>query len=135
MVPHSGGNLPTLDYIGIVTRDMARSLAFYRLLGLAIPAGAEEDDHVDITIGPFRLAWDAEAMVKGFDPHWKEPVGQRIGLAFHCADAADVDATYHRAVAAGAKPHTPPWDAFWGQRYARIHDPDGIIVDLYAPNS
>ena len=26
-----------------------------------------------------------------------------------------------------------PWDAFWGQRYAVLHDPDGHQVDLYAP--
>jgi uncharacterized glyoxalase superfamily protein PhnB len=26
-----------------------------------------------------------------------------------------------------------PWDAFWGQRYAVVADPDGNHVDLYAP--
>jgi hypothetical protein len=26
-----------------------------------------------------------------------------------------------------------PWDAFWGQRYAVVHDPDGNGVDLLAP--
>jgi uncharacterized glyoxalase superfamily protein PhnB len=25
-----------------------------------------------------------------------------------------------------------PWDAFWGQRYAVIRDPDGLHLDLYA---
>jgi len=25
-----------------------------------------------------------------------------------------------------------PWDAFWGQRYAQLPDPDGVPVDLYA---
>ena len=24
-----------------------------------------------------------------------------------------------------------PWDAFWGQRYAQLRDPDGVRVDLY----
>ena len=26
-----------------------------------------------------------------------------------------------------------PWDAFWGMRYAVVHDPDGNPVDLFAP--
>jgi uncharacterized glyoxalase superfamily protein PhnB len=26
-----------------------------------------------------------------------------------------------------------PWDAFWGQRYAFLQDPDGNRVDLFAP--
>jgi uncharacterized glyoxalase superfamily protein PhnB len=25
-----------------------------------------------------------------------------------------------------------PWDAFWGQRYATVLDPDGNSVDLFA---
>jgi uncharacterized glyoxalase superfamily protein PhnB len=26
-----------------------------------------------------------------------------------------------------------PFDAFWGQRYATVLDPDGNTVDLFAP--
>jgi uncharacterized glyoxalase superfamily protein PhnB len=26
-----------------------------------------------------------------------------------------------------------PWDAFWGQRYAAVGDPDGNLIDLFAP--
>jgi uncharacterized glyoxalase superfamily protein PhnB len=26
-----------------------------------------------------------------------------------------------------------PYDAFWGQRYANLADPDGNVVDLFAP--
>jgi catechol 2,3-dioxygenase-like lactoylglutathione lyase family enzyme len=26
-----------------------------------------------------------------------------------------------------------PYDAFWGQRYANVADPDGNAVDLFAP--
>ena len=27
-----------------------------------------------------------------------------------------------------------PFDAFWGQRYATVLDPDGNAVDLFAPS-
>jgi uncharacterized glyoxalase superfamily protein PhnB len=43
-----------------------------------------------------------------------------------------VDATYARLVAAGYEGHLEPWDAFWGMRYAVIHDPDGNGIDLFA---
>jgi uncharacterized glyoxalase superfamily protein PhnB len=29
----------------------------------------------------------------------------------------------------------PPWDAFWGARYAIVEDPDGIAVGLMSPIS
>ena len=36
-------------------------------------------------------------------------------------------------VAAGHHGELKPWDAFWGQRYACVQDPDGNGVDLFAP--
>ena len=32
----------------------------------------------------------------------------------------------------GFKVVKEPWDAFWGQRYAVVEDPDGYRVDLFA---
>ena len=45
---------------------------------------------------------------------------------------AEVDATYEKLVAAGYESRRAPWDAFWGQRYATLLDPDGVEVSLYA---
>lgn len=36
-------------------------------------------------------------------------------------------------IAEGFNGKKEPWDAFWGQRYAQIEDPDGHTVDLFAP--
>ena len=36
-------------------------------------------------------------------------------------------------IAAGFASKSEPWDAFWGQRYAQVVDPDGNDVDLFAP--
>ena len=38
---------------------------------------------------------------------------------------ADCDASYRRAIEAGATPLMPPADMFWGDRYARLCDPFG----------
>ena len=35
----------------------------------------------------------------------------------------------------GAGSHLAPFDAFWGQRYATVLDPDGIRVGLDAARS
>ena len=123
------------DLIGLVVKDMGKSLAFYRRLGLKIPAHNDADEHVEVTLqGGMRLAWDTVALVQRFHPEWVPPSGSsKIVLAFKCEGPENVDVTYSDLVAAGYVGVKPPWDAFWGQRYAIISDPDGNAVDLFAP--
>lgn len=121
------------DMVGMVVRDMAAALQFYRLLGLEIPAGVEEQPHVEvITPNGYRLAWDSQALIQSLYPEWVEPAGQRMTLAFKCDSPAEVDALYQRVLQSGHCGHKAPWDAFWGQRYAVVIDPDGNWVDLFA---
>ena len=126
---------PQLDLIGIVVKDMAASLAFYRRLGLDIKAPADSEPHVEVTLpGGLRLAWDDLDTIRSFDPDWTPPTGShRIALAFRCAYPAEVNRVYAELIAAGHHGHREPWDAFWGQRYAVVIDPDGNAVDLFAP--
>jgi uncharacterized glyoxalase superfamily protein PhnB len=123
----------TLAAIGIVTKDVAESLRFYRALGIDVPDTGGED-HVDVTLpSGVRLMWDTVELIRSLDPDWVDPVGHGMALAFECADAAGVDATFTRVVDAGFQAKREPWDAFWGQRYAQVLDPDGNQVDLFAP--
>jgi catechol 2,3-dioxygenase-like lactoylglutathione lyase family enzyme len=123
---------PKLDLVGIVVADLERSRAFYRRLGLDMPEG---QDHVETTLpGGLRVAWDTLETIRSFDPEWEPPSGgQRIGLAFLCDSPAEVDSLYAELAEAGEGGHKEPWDAFWGQRYAQVKDPDGNVVDLFAP--
>ncbi len=125
---------PQLDLIGVVVADMATSLAFYRQLGLDIPPDADAQPHVELGLpGGLRLAWDTVDTIRSFDPDYQQPSGSpRMGLAFKLDSPAAVDATYDRLIGAGYHGHKAPWDAFWGQRYALIYDPDGNSVDLFA---
>lgn len=125
---------PRLDAIGIVVANMARSLAFYRQLGFDLPASADSEPHVEAGLpGGLRIAWDTVETILSFDPSWTQPAGgSPMSLAFACDDPADVNATYARLVASGYEGHLEPWDAFWGMRYAVLHDPDGNSVDLFA---
>lgn len=123
-----------LDVIGIVVEDMARSLAFYRRLGLAIPANADDQTHVDLTLpGGVRLTWDTVEVIRSFDSDWTPPSGgHRIALAFKLDRPADVDRAFADLTGAGYRSYKSPWDAFWGQRYAIVLDPDGSHIELFA---
>ena len=91
-----------LDAIGLTCADLERSTRFYRLLGLDVPESG--GDHVDIDLGNgMRLMLDSAELVRKLDPEWTKPTDHAFG-----------------------------YDAFWGQRYATVLDPDGNAVDLYA---
>ena len=128
---------PTFFAVGIVVADMSTALAFYRRLGLSIPPEADKEPHVNHELpGGLTLMWDTVETIRSFDPDWTPPTGgPGTALAFMCADAAEVDRTYADMVAAGYEGHKEPWDAFWGQRYAVLRDPDGNSVDLCNPLS
>ena len=121
----------SLAAIGIVTEDMAESVRFYRLLGVNVPDPT--GDHLDATLpSGVRLMWDTLELIRQLDSDWIAPVGNRMALAFECASPAEVDATYHRIVDAGFDSKKEPYDAFWGQRYAQVVDPDDNVIDLFA---
>jgi uncharacterized glyoxalase superfamily protein PhnB len=122
-----------LAAIGIVSRDLARSAAFYRLLGVAVPD--PDGDHLEATLpSGVRLMWDDAELIGKLDPEWRpQEGGPAVVLAFECASPADVDAAHASVVAAGFQSKREPFDAFWGQRYATVLDPDGNAVDLFAP--
>jgi uncharacterized glyoxalase superfamily protein PhnB len=122
----------TLNAIGIAVSDLRRSMHFYRLLGadfLEDPA----EGHVEATMpNGTRLMFDGEEVIHSFLPEWTRRNGNQVSLAFECASPAEVDELYARVVAAGFEAEKEPWDAFWGQRYALLGDPDGVRVNLYS---
>lgn len=125
------------DVVGLIVADLNQAIAFYQRLGLQFPEDPDAigHGHVEAPLpGGLRFALDAEASIKAFDPAWTPPSGgHRTALAFRCDSPAEVDSLYQALVDGGARPYKEPWDAFWGQRYAQVHDPDGNIVDLFAP--
>ena len=124
--------MPSLNAIGIVTSDMSRSIRFYRLVGLDVPETPDEG-HVEASLpSGVRLMLDSEEVIRSFRPDWTRAAGNQISVALECSSPAEVDEVYSRAVAAGFHGEKEPWDAFWGQRYAQLADPDGVPVDLYA---
>jgi catechol 2,3-dioxygenase-like lactoylglutathione lyase family enzyme len=128
----SVGSVPQLNAVGVIASDMERSIRFYRLLGLDVPDTPDEA-HVDAFLpNGLRFMLDAEQHMGDVKAGWTRQTGNQIALAFECASPAEVDETHRRAVEAGFDNEKEPWDAVWGQRYAQLRDPDGVVVDLYA---
>jgi uncharacterized glyoxalase superfamily protein PhnB len=124
--------MANLNAIGVVVSNMERSIRFYRLLGLDV-AETPGEGHIDTVLqNGGRFMMDTEEVVKSFRPDWTRSTGNQLSLAFECDSPAGVDEAYARAIDAGFHGETAPWDAFWGQRYAQLADPDGVPVDLYA---
>ncbi len=121
------------DLLGIAVKDMAVALEFYRVLGLEIPEGQEGETHVEVISNGTRIAWDTVAMLEGvYGQGFEAPVGHRIELAFKCHSREEVDAVYARITEHGYHGDKEPWDAFWGQRYAIVEDPDGNLISFFA---
>ena len=123
--------MPDLNAIGIVSSDLARSIAFYRLVGVDFPEDGE--GHIEATLlSGVRLMLDEEEVIRSFRPDWTRETGNQLALAFECSSPDEVNELYERVKAAGFDTEKEPWDAFWGQRYAQLRDPDGVPVDLFA---
>jgi uncharacterized glyoxalase superfamily protein PhnB len=129
--------MPRFDVVGVIVSDLHRSIEFYSRLGLEFPADPDPmgHGHVEAPLpGGLRFTLDAEESIMSFDPEWSPPSdGHRVAIAFRCDSAADVDRLHDELVGAGSESYKEPWNAFWGQRYAQLKDPDGNVVDLFAP--
>ncbi len=124
---------PRLDLIGLIVENMSRSLAFYRRLGFDLPAELDSEGHVEASVGGLRIAWDTVEVIQSFSEYQPPTGGHRVVLAFLFDSPAEVDVKHAELIKAGYVSQLEPFDAFWGQRYASVLDPDDNPVDLFAP--
>lgn len=123
------------DQVNIVVRDVDAAVEFYKRLGIDIPdtlpewqahhRTAETERGVDIEFdsGKFAAQWNAG---------W--PAAQSgVVVGFRTATREDVDGFYEELTSAGYVGQQPPYDTFWGARYAIIQDPSGNAVGLMSP--
>jgi catechol 2,3-dioxygenase-like lactoylglutathione lyase family enzyme len=129
--------MPSLDVVGVIVADLERAVEFYRRLGLRFPQDVDPmgHGHVEAVLpGGLRFTLDTEESIRSFDPAWSPPSGgHRVAVAFRCESPEEVDRLYREITGGDGHGHREPWNAFWGQRYAQVKDPDGNVVDLFAP--
>jgi uncharacterized glyoxalase superfamily protein PhnB len=129
---------PPLGQVNIVVRDMRKSLAFYRLLGLSIeeiPLAEWAPHHASgVTSNGVRVELDSVAFAKQWNPGLDEAkLGSATIPFFHLPSRDEVDRVHQRIVVAGYRSQKSPEDAFWGARYAIVEDPDGNSVGIMSP--
>jgi predicted lactoylglutathione lyase len=124
---------PAFVQLNLISKDMAATLAFYRRLGVAIKAGPG-DEHVEATLADgLTIEWDTEAGIRTWDSGWSGQTGGSAVLGFQLATRQAVDEVYADLTGNGGRAHQPPYDAFFGARFAIVDDPDGNPVGLMSP--
>ncbi len=124
--------------INLITHDLAASVTFYRRLGLEIPAGrvweigghaqhAKADPRGDVG-----LEFDSRRLAHAYNRGFAAERG-RVVIGVELESREAVDALWTSLLEEGAQGLQPPYDAFWGARYAIVEDPDGNPVGLMSP--
>ena len=124
-----------LHMLNVVTGDLGASLDFYRLLGVSVPEVGADDVHVELRQpGGFSLELDTEGSARIWHAGFRaDPAGVGVVMGFRLPSAEAVDERYAALTGAGHVGRQPPFDAFWGARYAIVADPDGNDVGLMGP--
>ncbi|MBV1868594.1 MAG: VOC family protein [Marinosulfonomonas sp.] len=125
---------PKLDAIGVTSESLTKTTAFYSLLGFEFADIKSDDQHIEAITGAgeVRLMIDDSKLAQSLIGQTPTPPNHSM-FAMLCASPAEVDAVASQIADAGFVVIKEPWDAFWGQRYATVADPDGYMVDLFAP--
>jgi catechol 2,3-dioxygenase-like lactoylglutathione lyase family enzyme len=114
--------IKAISAITLATHDMARAVRFYRALGFEIAHGGEAAAFTSLHAGTGFLNLIAETEARQWS-WWGRVI-------FH---HSDVDGLYALALAAGLRPHAPPRDAEWGERFFHLTDPDGHELSFAWP--
>jgi catechol 2,3-dioxygenase-like lactoylglutathione lyase family enzyme len=121
-----------LYMVGVIVADMPRAVEFYRRLGVEIPDGSEELEHVEVKMSGLTFFLGTERSNARWDPARTDPVrgGYPIILEFYLETQAALDAKYAELVGYGYESHCAPYDVTPDLRFAMVDDPDGNTILL-----
>jgi uncharacterized glyoxalase superfamily protein PhnB len=123
-----------LDAVSVTSTNLEKSAKFYSLLGFIFPSIEKDETHIESQAKPgeVRLMIDASDLMESITGTKPIP-SNHSSFAILCDTPSKVDEVAARIRKEGFILIREPWDAFWGQRYAIVKDPDGYMVDLFAP--
>jgi len=124
-------NAPRIDQLNVVVGDVAAAARFLVELGVDIPAvDADWGGHhravpvadgttLDLDSGVFAQQWGRlDASFRG------------VVVNVRVDERPDVDRLHEQALALGARSLKPPYDAFWGARFATVEAPGELVVGI-----
>ena len=126
--PEPGG--PRLVNTCLITKDVKRLVEFYEPI-FALEAKKTGGDYAEFATGVGVLAIFSEEAQEKYIPGSAEAARNRsVVLQFR---VADVDEEYRRLQGLVKTWVKPPTTQPWGTRSIYFRDPDGNLVDFYAP--
>jgi catechol 2,3-dioxygenase-like lactoylglutathione lyase family enzyme len=122
-----------LNAIGVTSSNLKETVRFYELLGFKFPEFKKDEDHLEpISDGSStRLMIDSKKLIQSLIGEEPRP-SNHSAFALEYENPQEVNEVASKVKDAGFKIKSEPWDAFWGQRYCIVIDPDGYLVDLYS---
>jgi catechol 2,3-dioxygenase-like lactoylglutathione lyase family enzyme len=119
---------PRFTMVVLLIKDLARSVAFYRRLGLVFPDDVDQRKDVVVDLGGGHNLVLTTTFVRN-DPDRREPSGgARTFLEFFVDGDEAVNATYDELVAAGYRSRRAPFRTDFDAWMALVDDPDGNTV-------
>lgn len=126
---------PRLSQLNLVVGDMEAMATFYSHLGIRLTESPPEwqPHHRNGEVeGGMRLDLDSTAFASSWNRGW--PAGRAgVVIGFDVDSAEEVDRLHHHLTSLGYPSQQPPYDAFWGARFAAVADPDGNSVGIMSP--
>ncbi len=116
-----------LDNVGVAVRDVARSVAFYQLLGFEPEYVAKDSAFLR---GPGVALYLFRTQGPPLSPRSFDLEGNPVGYDHLSFQVADVDGVCGRLQQRGVVVERGPQDYPWGARAACLRDPDGNCVWL-----
>jgi uncharacterized glyoxalase superfamily protein PhnB len=123
--------------VGLIVRDMHKSLAFYRRIGIEIPEGevwrtASGAHHAMTAPGQMDVQFESVKLAHAYNAGFGAE-RRHVMIYIELESREAVDALWHELIAESVQGLQPPYDAFWGARLAIVEDPDGNPVSLTSP--
>ena len=122
-----------IDAVAVSSSNLEKTIEFYTLIGFEFGEVHEDDQHIDPKTpeGSARLMIDTKELMTELGGEEPRP-SNHSPFAIRYDSPQEVNIVAEKLMKAGFTIVNEPWDAFWGQRYAVVQDPDGYKVDLYA---
>ena len=119
-----------LYMVGLGVQNMGRSLEFYRRLGLALPEGGEEQQHIEVKMGGELVFFLDTREINSDNPELAGALSKGVILEFYLKEQAAVDAKYKELIDSGYQSYHTPFITPFGVYFALINDPDGNTILL-----
>lgn len=119
---------PRFTMVVLLVEDLARSVAFYRRLGVEFPPDIDARTDVQVPLGNEHQLVLTTTFARAIPGHAPAPGDSRVILEFFVDGTEAVDAAYLELTAAGHRGRREPFVTSFGAYMAMVDDPDGTTV-------